>query len=440
VAGIPGGPSGAAPADDNSQPFMDPETAQQAGQFTTWQFIRGLLILLSGLVLGAWGLWLWLKSSRDDPGRLISKWIISAMLLGFLGFSLIPAIAEGGYGGAFTIPLAAAVLVILGLIWAPNLAGLVAQPLANMFDGGSEVAEVRPCYSAAQTKRNRGKPLEAIAEIRIQLERFPNDYEGHVLLATIQAEDLDDLQGACLTLERTMQFPGQTPGRIVSALNLMADWHMQYGLDPDSARDAFQRIIDLAPDSHSARMAAQRIAHLASRDRMVEAREHSPIALPVRERGPARMNDDAPSSAPDSDAEEEVGELIAQLEQHPLDTAARERLALLYAEHYQRVDLAASELDQLIALAGEPQKNVVRWLNLLCDLWIKHGADLPAAEQTLQRVIDLFPTSAAAESARTRMTTLSFELSANKPGQTVQLGSYEKNLGLKKGRWGGAPE
>ena len=59
----------------------------------------------------------------------------------------------------------------------------------------------------AMTKRNRGQPREAVAEIRRQLEQFPHDLEGILLLARIQAEDLADLQGAEMTLNRFCDWP-----------------------------------------------------------------------------------------------------------------------------------------------------------------------------------------------------------------------------------------
>jgi len=66
---------------------------------------------------------------------------------------------------------------------------------------------------------------------------------------------------------------------------------------------------------------------------------------------------------------------VKHLEQHPLDTEVREKLAILYADHYQRLDMATGELEQLIEEPNQPSKRVAHWLNLLADLQIRHGAD-----------------------------------------------------------------
>jgi hypothetical protein len=82
---------------------------------------------------------------------------------------------------------------------------------------------------------------------------------------------------------------------------------------------------------------------------------------------------------------------------------------------------------------------VVRWLNLLADLQIRHGADFETVKQTLQRIIDLDPKLAAAETARKRIALLKLELKAKAQNQSVKLGTYEQNIGLKSARERGNP-
>ena len=123
--------------------------------------------------------------------------------------------------------------------------------------------------------------------------------------------------------------------------------------------------------------------------------------------------------------------LVKQLEQHPQDSEARENLARIYAGHYQRLDLAADQVEQLLVQPNVPAKHAVHWLNLLADLQIKHAGDVAGARQALQRIVDLFPQSAAAENAKNRMVHLQLELRAGKENQVVKLGSYEQNIGLK---------
>jgi tetratricopeptide (TPR) repeat protein len=395
-----------------------------------WHFIRGTLIVFS-LVLGiGWILYQWLRKSTDTFGVLITKWIVTGVVLVAAG-GLVPEILRGDFGVVFLLPMFAGYMIILGLIWAPNIGRMIARPLTNVFDGGSEPAERRPCYSSAIAKRNRGAHTEAIVEARKQLAEFPNDYEGLVLIASIQAEELNDLDGGCWTLESAIQQPHQTPGKIVNALYLIADWRMKYGLDPDSARAALERVIELVPDTPTAQRAAQRIAHLPQVAQLIEQREHTPIPVPHVERKPGLIGND-PIASLSSEREEEARQLIAQLERHPLDADARERLAVLYASHYQRVDLAASELEQLISIPGMPPKSVVHYLNLLADFSVQFAGDRATAEAALLRITEMYPGSAAAEQAQARFTCLEGELSANKKSQSIPLGSYEKNIGLKK--------
>src|SRR5207249_7401113 len=108
-----------------------------------------------------------------------------------------------------------------------------------------------------------------IAEIRKQLKRFPNDFHGQMMLAEIQAQDLNDLPGAELTIRRICDQSGHAPRNIMHAFTTLADWHLKYNLDPDAARLDLQQVVDRFPDTDLALSAAQRIAHLATTEKPV---------------------------------------------------------------------------------------------------------------------------------------------------------------------------
>ena len=131
--------------------------------------------------------------------------------------------------------------------------------------------------------------------------------------------------------------------------------------------------------------------------------------------------------------EQTAAELVKHLAQHPLDTEAREKLAIIYADHYQRLDMATVELEQMISHPNQPGRLVVHWLNLLADLQIRSGATLETVQQTLQRIVDRDPNSAPAEIARRRLALLKLEMRPKQESQAVKLGSYEQKLGLKQG-------
>ena len=112
---------------------------------------------------------------------------------------------------------------------------------------------------------------------------------------------------------------------------------------------------------------------------------------------------------------------VKHLEQHPLDTEAREKLAIIYADHYERLDLAADQLEQLIAHPYQPAKNVVHWLNLLADLQMRHSGNYETVRQTVQRIIELYPDTAAAQAARNRVDYLKLELKGKQKSQRSSL-------------------
>ena len=121
------------------------------------------------------------------------------------------------------------------------------------------------------------------------------------------------------------------------------------------------------------------------------------------------------------------------MEEHPLDTEAREKLALIYADHYGRLDLASDQLEQMISQPNQPARLVVHWLNLLADLQIRSGSDYETVKATVQRIIDRDPELAAAGIARNRLALLKLEMKARKKSEDVKMGTYEQNIGLKHG-------
>jgi tetratricopeptide (TPR) repeat protein len=323
--------------------------------------------------------------------------------------------------------------LVLTVIWRHNIANLIAKPFSNLYDGGSVEPIPHPAYSVAQSNQKRGRYLEAVAEIRKQLDRFPTDVEGQLLLAQIQAEDLKDLPAAELTIQHFCEQPGHAPPNITFALYSLADWHLKIGQDREAARSDLEKIIELLPDTEFALGAAHRIAHLGSAEMILAPNERKKFAVTegVQSLGLLRSQKHLLPAEPD--LEQEAAECVKHLEQHPLDTEARERLAVIYADHYGRLDLATNELEQMIEQPKQPARLVVHWLNLLADLQIRSGAGFEAAQQTLQRIVDRNPNVAAAEIARHRLALLRLEMKSKEKSQGVKLGSYEQDIGLKRG-------
>ena len=370
----------------------------------------------------------------DDPARMIFKWCVTLGVAVFMIWVAIPAVMVEDYSAMYGLALMLICAIVLIITWRHDLAGLVANPIASLYDGGTEPPDPHPAYSVALARQKQGRYLEAVAEIRKQLERFPTDVEGQLLLAQVQAEDLKDLPAAELTIQHFCEQPHHAPQNIVFALYSLADWHLKVGQDREAARCALEKIIALYPDSEFAPGAAHRIAHLGSTEMLLAPHDRHKYLMAEGVHNVGLLPSSIHLRRAEADPAQLAAEYVKHLEQHPLDTEAREKLAIIYADHYGRLDMATDQLEQLIQAPNQPAKLVVHWLNLLADLQIRGGAAYETARDTLQRIVDRAPNLAAAELARHRLALLTLELKAKTTSQAVKLGSYEQNIGLKRER------
>lgn len=378
--------------------------------------------------------WLIVHTVRraEDPARMVFKWVLTLGVLFLMCWQALPMAGKGGLVAFSGLSYMMVYSLVLAITWRQHLGGLIAKPFASLYDGGDLQVEPRPAYSIAQTRQKQGKYLEAVAEIRKQLDRFPTDFEGHMMLAQIQAEHLKDLPGAELTIQRLCSQPGHAPKNIAFALYSLADWFLKIGQDREGALRALEQIPLLLPDTEFALTAAQRIAHLGDPQMLIPARERRKFVVTAGRQNLGLIND-AQAKGPEEKSPADLAlEYVHHLEQHPMDTEAREKLAIIYADHYDRLDLALDQLEQMIQLPNQPNRLIVRWLNQFADLQIRSGADYDSVKATLQRIVDLDPNVAAAEVARKRIDLLKLELKAQQSKQAIKLGTYEQNLGLKR--------
>lgn len=385
----------------------------------------------------AWILWRWAKKS-DDLTRLVTKWLLTVpgiVSLFFMGRYLDKGIAGGlDYSVAFISVIWAAITgLYLGILWRGSIANVVAKPFGVLYDGGDREIDPQALYSVAESKRRKSDYSGAVTVIRKQLEKFPTDFTGQIMLAEIQAEHLNDLPAAEMIIQRFCQQPNHAPRNIAYALNTLADWHLKLSVDPDSAREALQKIMELLPGTEFALLAEQRIGHLASREYLMQSHDRSRIALPKGVHNIGLMQSSAHLAPVAADEARRAEELTAHLVEHPQDTDAREQLAIIYADHYKRLDMATDQLVQLIDQPNQPARNVIRWLNKLADLQVRHGSDYDTVWQTLSKIIERYPNNAAADMARNRIDLLRLEMKVKDALHTVKLGDYEQNIGLKYG-------
>jgi tetratricopeptide (TPR) repeat protein len=384
------------------------------------------------LAFGALAVWSIRKS--EDPARTAFKWGLTFVLVICVYWKVFPMADQGGLATFIAMAICMVAGLVLFITWRQEIGALVAKPFTSLYDGGDVPPEPRPFYSIARARQKQAKYVEAVAEIQKQLGRFPTDFEGQMFLAEVQAEGLKDLDATEVTILNLCAQPGHAPKNLAYALYSLADWHLKYQQDAGAARRALEQIIALLPETEFALTAAQRIAHLT--DPQNASSNHEPRKFVVKEgvRNLGLAKNPHQFVPTDTDPSKTAAECVKHLEQHPLDTDARERLAVIYADHYHRLDLATDQLEQMIQLPNQPPKQVVRWLNQLADLQVREGLDYESVKQTLQRVVTLDPKLAAAETAGKRIALLKLELKAKQQNQSVKMGTYEQNLGLKHAR------
>ena len=398
----------------------------------SYKFLKGLLwlALIVGMMIGFMA---YTMKRSKDPALIQIKWIATIILVGGL-FGVIRGMDVFSYEGAFTIPAGtAAVAVLLAILWGKHIAAFAVSPLTNAISGGDEQVKASPLYSIAVGRRKLGKYAEAIELIQAQLKRFPNDYEGEMLLASICVEDLNDLNRGEVTVKRICHRPSTPPNQIAGALNTLADWQQRYAQDNEMAQQALEEISRLLPDTEYDRSARQRMAHLGSSQSLLDQRDRPRVVMKegVQRIGLAK---NAPNIAPEVlSPATEAAALVERLKQFPDDNEAGERLGHIYATDFHRPEMGIGELERLIARPHQPAKEVARWLNAIADIQTKEQGDADAAGVTLQRIVDQFPNAAVADLARSRMHMLPLETRGQKKTAAVPLGEYEQRLGLKKG-------
>jgi tetratricopeptide (TPR) repeat protein len=391
----------------------------------TFAIVINTVLSLFGLAFVIWLFWRAVKRS-DAPLKFALKTGLSLL---FVLFCLWLARLMGPFGPFLIVFMA----IIMSLAWTPHIAAFLFSPLTNLFDGGHEPPEPKPYYSIAIAKQKQGHPLESIVELRAQLAKFPNDFEGVLLLAGVLAVDMNDLPGAEITLNHFCDSPHAPDRQVVAALTQLADWELKLTQDVDAARAALQKIVTRFPDTEFSLRAEQRLAHLGETEKiLLAAHDRQAMELPEGVKNVGLLN----SSEFLKPKEIEPGQLAAvyvkHLEQYPHDAEVREKLAVLYAKDFQRLDMATMELVQLINEPKHAPKQVVHWLNLLANFQIELGADVATVRATLEKIAARFPDAPQAEVARRRLALLNSEFKGQQKTPGVKLGVYEQNIGLKQ--------
>lgn len=382
----------------------------------------------------AWLFWYAYKRSSNRPA-LVLRWLITAPVILVIVKVAAPSMGQGGLNAVFGLLVVLVCGGVLAVLWTGSVVDMFAKPFGALFDGGDTPPEPKPLYSIAIAQRKRNNPLQSVIAIREQLAKFPHDYEGTMLLASVQAEDLKDLPSAEMTVGHFCDWEDAPPKQAAAALTQLADWHLKLSQDTQSAGAALERIVEKYPDSDMALLAKQRIAHLGGTEKNFQAaQDRQPVIVPEGIKNVGLLDSSAHLVPGETPPEELAGAYVKHLQAHPDDTEAREKLAIIYARHFQKLDLATIELEQMINEPNHHPKRIAHWLNLLADLQVHGGADYETVRATLEKIIERFPNFGVADVARSRLAHLKLEFKALEKTPNKTMGVYEQNIGLKSHR------
>ncbi|MBG89830.1 MAG: hypothetical protein CMO80_23435 [Verrucomicrobiales bacterium] len=301
------------------------------------------------------------------------------------------------YGLLYSI-LAAVAFMIL---WGGELAEAVGNLFTSGMDGGKGKVDKTAQLGKVESLRKQGKYDEAIDAAQLQLKKHKNDFDAIMLIASIQAEDMQNVELAASLLEGVVNHNKKISKKHkIYALNTMADWNLKYLKDPDAATANLEKIIEIAGGSKAAVSAEQRIAKMVDRETLLAAdAPKQGKVMPKFERDIGLKGGTVQIKKEEIDPEQQAEEYVAHLHEHPNDWDTREKLAIIYLEHYQNVACAVEELEKMINGRGASREDCCRWLHMMADWQSRHARNPEAAHAALDRIIRRYPGTSWAHQA-----------------------------------------
>ena len=379
------------------------------------------------------------KKTDNNPVKVIVKWTVTVAIVAFGVYATLWSNDRASLLVVFIFLLLPG-SVIMALWWTPEISEWMASPITNALTGDSRISYNKPEYGIANARRNRGQYLEAVEAVDEELAKHPGNFEGLMLKASIQAENLGDLEAATETLQEAIEGEEQLSYRLPVAMNKMADWQLAVASDPDAARRTLRQIQEALPESQAAQFAAQRLASLDSSEETEAAVvDFNESYQKLVEESAGKDDFTSPLELPKAietnqqqAADKSLANYLRRVALHPDSVGNREELAALYLDHANQPAKAAEQYDHLLALPGTTIHQKTAWLNKIADIQVKSGESYKTVRATLERVIALDPKAAPAARAQQRISYLNIELrGANRKTTKLQLGSYEEDIGLK---------
>lgn len=379
-----------------------------------------------------------LRNPQNDPVKVIGLWVVSFVVFPGIAYSAVAA----REGAALLFVLLAAVLIafLVGLAWTPTIVNTLVSPLTTALSGDDTAAYEGPAYGQALAKRKRGQYEDAVEAVEAQLEQYPGDFDGQMLKASIQAENLDDLSAAVATIQETLEDPDKVRFNLPVALNKIADWQLTIAKDASAAKRTLEQIREALPGSQAAQFASQRLASLdVSEESEAAAEDFNESYRHLVEESAAKDDFTGPLEIPRAvevdplQADEaKLQTCLRRVALHPDSINNREELAALYLGHMKQPALAIQQYEHLLTLPGTTIHQKTAWLNKVADIQIKSGETHESIRATLQLIISLNPKAAPAALAEQRIAYLRIEMrGVDKKSKKLQLGTYDEDVGLK---------
>jgi hypothetical protein len=117
---------------------------------------------------------------------------------------------------------------------------------------------------------------------------------------------------------------------------------------------------------------------------------------------------------------------VELLKKDPNDTAAREKLARLFAEQLEKADLGIEQIGLLLDMPEQPDTKRAEWLSLLAAWHIKYKHDLESGRRFLQKLTAEFPDTPYAFAARVRLERMSREQRSKDSESATELSARRK--------------
>lgn len=318
---------------------------------------------------------------------------------------ILPAL----FGSALGLPVAALAIYLGGWV-ALGVASTVLSAL--VLHGLLPFRDLRPgvpTYGAVTAHIKFGRYVAAEEAVIRELELFPDDYDGWMMLAELYAVRFKDVAAAEQTICELCDQPNVNAVQTSLALHRLADWHLRLGEDPESARWSLHMIETKLPGTHFARMARQRRDQLpATRAELRERNQGRRIRLPALT---DPLDDPQPRAAaiPAPDAEAAARRLCERWAASPNEVGPREELARLLAESLGRPEAAIEQLESLLAMPEAQEEKQREWLALIAAWHLRLRRDPAAARPFLERLVRDHPQSGQAFTAQRRLNLLNLE-------------------------------